>query len=101
MAHTRGPWTARLLHETERTYCTILARPGDIATIGSSRGMPADEIEANARLIAAAPELLSACQVLHARLFHEQGGQENSPWAAPLRLLAQVIAKAEGHTNEQ
>jgi hypothetical protein len=53
--HTPGPWTARVLAETGRTYATILAARGDIATIGSSKGQLAEEIDANARLIAAAP----------------------------------------------
>lgn len=39
--------------------------------------------------------MYDALEVLHVRLFHEQGGQENSPWAAPLALIEKAMRKAE------
>lgn len=91
--HTPGPWVARMLHETQRTYCTILAPGKDIATIGSSRGQAAEEIEANARLMAAAPDLLAAAEYALDLCESISGIPAVEEGAAILRKL---IAKATG-----
>lgn len=91
--YTPGPWTQ------ERRQATIAILDSDGLVLGEVYGRVArsPEIEqANAHLIATAPELLLVCETLHVRLFHEQGGQEDSPWAAPLALLRGVIRKACG-----
>jgi hypothetical protein len=70
--HTAGPW-AVLPEEVDRDYIRVRGtRLGDRYKVANvltptGKGVPAreaDETRANARLIAAAPELLEACQAL-------------------------------------
>ena len=58
--HTPGPWTLHptALHPAVRSAGTPDAGPRRICTVGTMNGNPVDK--ANARLIAAAPELLEA-----------------------------------------
>ena len=58
--HTPGPWTLHptALHPAVRSVGTPDAVPRRICTVGTMNGNPVDK--ANARLIAAAPELLEA-----------------------------------------
>lgn len=51
--HTKGPWVAHRGID----YCQVSAPDGLVHTVSHAD----DESEANARLIAAAPELLAAC----------------------------------------
>ena len=62
--HTPGPWTLHptTIHPAVRSVGTPDAGPRRICTVGSMNGNPVDK--ANARLIAAAPELLEACQAM-------------------------------------
>ena len=59
--HTPGPWH---INTMETVQATIHAHRGHVATVsrGSMNEVSADEIEANARLIAAAPDLLAALE---------------------------------------
>ena len=90
--HTPGPW-----HLAENTW------NGDVVILGkSSRPDRSDKIavfprgeceneEANARLIAAAPELLEACKVCQVRVFMHDGST-----CKEYRQAAAAIAAAEG-----
>ena len=64
MAHTPGPWTAKLLkadgHVIERDGWEIRTPGRDVVT-WTGRAGPIRK-EADARLIAAAPNLLAACE---------------------------------------
>mgnify|MGYP007094615063 CR=1 FL=1 len=62
--HTPGPWTwhPTALHPAVRSVGTPDAGPRRICTVGTMNGNPVDK--ANARLIAAAPELLEALQAV-------------------------------------
>lgn len=85
--HTPGPWTieeygdddapALVIHKDSESRICFLATPG-------SHGDPA-MIEADARLIAAAPELLEAAQLLeaaeHNRQFCDECEDEGEPEA--------------------
>jgi hypothetical protein len=98
MGHTQLPWS---VNEPPDALAIVAADGREIASMEHDTDeMTADEGEANAAFIVLAvnahDDLLAACEALHVRLFREQGGQENSPWAAPLRLLSNAIAKAEG-----
>lgn len=62
MPHTPGPWSMR--DETERVF----AEDGWGLVADCGQSVRAGEIEANARLIAAAPELLAAAEYALARL---------------------------------
>lgn len=110
MPHTPGPWTIHgwgednyEVNADDETVCNV---PGfDDETVDSDRA------EANARLIAAAPELLAACRSLvdeidswvwvnvggKVRAFEVSGG-----YAAYLQnLVRAAIAKAEGRADDQ
>jgi len=100
--HTRGPWiTSRSLHwpmigGPPRSVWTGDRRRSHrsrICTVERRR----EEFEANARLIAAAPELLAAC-TRTAEII--QGGdrfESLEPWAQEIvQSLNAAIAKAEG-----
>jgi len=56
--HTEGPWGVEDLFEV---FCHLRGSPKRIAKVGTVR-LTNEEAEANARLIAAAPELLEAAQ---------------------------------------
>jgi len=86
--HTPGPWNLNCL-ETVRH--TIHAHRGHVATVarGTMNEVGPDEIEANARLIAAAPELLAALQLIHAN------AAESAEWIRA--RIAPAIAKATGN----
>lgn len=100
--HTPGPWTFKL-HDgwnsltyaiyqdkgKESGYCVAEKKWSSINNIQM------EELKANARLIAAAPELLEACK--DAIEFIKDGYVETFPEVKQLlNKLEQAIAKAEG-----
>ena len=96
MAHTPGPWKAS---QGLPSIGWHVGMPGRWRLIVVGRderdeGMSDEELRANARLIAAAPELLEALRHLVARVI-ENGGTGDLIDSA----LA-AIAKAEGITTE-
>lgn len=95
MQHSEGPWHVQGQDHISAYVVTDEAGRVVAETCSPSEGRTSGREEENAHLIAAAPDLLSVCEVLHARLFREQRGRENSKWAAPLELLRKVIAQAK------
>ena len=94
--HTPGPWAVfQNDSDEERLDINSLHPSGKGAffvaeTIG---GLADGEMEANARLIAAAPDLLQACEQAEHWLDHDDGSAEP---AEMLRVLRAAIAKANG-----
>lgn len=90
--HTPGPWHINTL---ETVPASIHACRGHVATVsrGSLNEIGADEIEANTRLIAAAPDLLAALEALESgvRLWISRGVSD-----ADLASARAAIAKAKG-----
>lgn len=96
--HTPGPWTAKRINNStgetlyhihmfvEPSVCGMWAPPGNI------------EAKANAHLIAAAPELLAACEA--AKLAFRAIGQREKDYSYELRLLNEAIAKAKGLASQ-
>ena len=85
--HTPGPWKAI-------AAAVYAGRPLSTVVVSGDHGrLSADEAEANARLIAAAPELLEACKQMLAALdqLHREGLREYHPIADDTRA---AIAKA-------
>ncbi len=112
-AHTPGPWEMECVRTGGSNgaagafvYFKLEAEDVTVAgtsvyvgkTNGATRKIPEAECEANARLIAAAPELLSACE----RAYDLMGDLGPLPASQRLQLLgvmtdiAAVIAKARG-----
>ncbi len=104
MKHTPGPWTA--------WGTTIRANKGDYVASAKYYPIPGvddDNSDANARLIAAAPELLEACKgvlALFASLTIQPNGDHDNPETDPayivtfgeLAKLRAAIEKAEGQS---
>ena len=89
MKYTKGPWTASIHEDTGEEVVRdrqgiILANCG----VDQYEFRKVAEMEANAQLIAAAPELLSACKAIENAMLQTQGFTPN--------FLEQAIAKAEG-----
>ena len=83
--YTPGPWYTRhgqISSETSEHGCTIAN------CNATAKGISDKEVEANARLIAAAPTLLAACKIALAHLGGTACGET--------RELAAAIAAAEG-----
>ncbi|MCB2020944.1 MAG: hypothetical protein KDG44_09070, partial [Burkholderiaceae bacterium] len=104
-AHTPGPWriTDRYGVLTDqvgidgRTVCTVWVRQQGHRPSGVDTE-PWPEGEANARLIAAAPELLDALREL-AELVVLQFGMPPPGADGPLQKALAAIAKADGDTT--
>lgn len=93
--HTPGPWHVNTL---ETVLHTVHAVRGCVAEVsrGTMNEVGADEIEANARLIAAAPELIHAVELAYTEL-SKMGCEcdcETLPTHCPLCACKAAIAKA-------
>ena len=88
--HTKGPWQLRY----------ALLHPEEVRAVGDADGSfiadcyttnrTLEEIAANARLIASAPELLAACEEVLAIAEDRQAGT----WDDVMLLMRAAIAKA-------
>ena len=98
--YTPGPWTVEeygdddvptlVIHKDSESRVCFMATPG-------SRGDPA-KIEADARLIAAAPDLLAACK--HAMTIALEYDETGFAGTVVLkRMLREAITKATGETR--
>ncbi len=87
-AHTPGPWVAnyKLLANVEAGNGAVIAK---VQRLGSLTTM-----QANQRLIAAAPQLLAACQTMDA---HYSGSLDHQP--AYVKLARAALAKATGEAS--
>ena len=87
--HTPGPWTrsAERIGTTAGTVCVLYRRDDRVGG-----GITADEANANGDLIAAAPELLAACEAI--ALLNEGQGQVNMCQVAGQARAA--LRKAKG-----
>ena len=92
---TPGPWEAGYCTK-ESTKVDVWCEEGDVAVV---YGGTADEVVANARLVAAAPRLFAACERVMDLLEDKYDGAPDSPtrWLGePLVLLRDALAKAKG-----
>ena len=91
--HTPGPWTANRAYRIDKEYgriALIVPVNGENPIAEMTPDYIADMTQANARLIAAAPELLEACIGLCS---DELTGEQ---FATRLAYARAIIAKAAG-----
>lgn len=93
MPHTPGPWDDASNYPGVDSV-RIFAKTHYIATVGNSDDHR-DVTESNARLIAAAPELLAALKLAQTWLANSFPANDIGG-TKPLPVIAAVIAKAEG-----
>lgn len=83
--HTPGPWTI--------SYCQIMGKPSGIEEPIGIADVKNRDMDANARLIAAAPDLLEA-----AKAIMNSNRGEHLP-AEKVGKMMEAIAKAEGEAK--
>lgn len=93
--HTPGPWTL------ERNRATSLSVYGSdkvfVGEVYNEIDEPLQTEEANARLIAAAPELLEALKLAQSWMITEPNNDEDdTEHTRVVELVHETIAKAEG-----
>lgn len=99
MSHTPGPWVLNGW-DVVKSGC-VEVKDGlhtfpALAAIHNGDGkLCMEEINANARLIAAAPELLMACRMLVA-LEDGDAHEADTSWKQARKIMRSAIAKAEG-----
>jgi 2-oxo-4-hydroxy-4-carboxy--5-ureidoimidazoline (OHCU) decarboxylase len=91
--HTPGPWA---VERADDAYC--IANVGNLVIMPCGGKVKHDNAEADARLIAAAPDLLKACEALVAYddMIEEDDGKLMMHYADLVRLSRAAIAKARG-----
>jgi len=89
--HTPGPWAYRCVGYGSHIEPSI-------GWVGYGSAHPKDEYIANARLIAAAPELLKLCEAFRIAAIFE-GLQETMAWRCLIDEAAEIIAKAKGEAQ--
>lgn len=107
--HTPGPWLhhgeVNLVNDTHSLFCGGVNPVGskyigDICYIQSSdhiNGVTREEAEANARLIASAPDLLEALENLQTQI--QQVSDGDRPYTGfDTELIDEAIAKARGES---
>jgi len=89
MSYTKGEWRiAKRDGHSVGVRPVIYTKDVDRIAIISYRGVPSiEEADANARLIAAAPDLLDACKLCR--------HNENKRWSEIKEVLDRAITKAE------
>lgn len=92
--HTPGPWSAEVDRENDHEINIVSGNRPFVATAWPANHQEDKEQEANARLIAAAPELLEALRIVRDTLPHINGNA--SSVNSLLKLTGAAIAKATG-----
>ena len=94
MSHTPGPWLATEGHPSDVWHVDMRARHFSVTVSRSDADhyMPVEEVQANARLIAAAPELLQVLERCNNRW--DDADEEDNP--ALGQAIRAAIAKATG-----
>lgn len=92
---TPGPW----LNAGRSAGSHIHADKGEVAWLLSYMGIPDEEIEANASLIAAAPDLLEALTTIICEMDQWTGWNDNGFEDETIPKARAAIAKALGETK--
>lgn len=94
MSHTKGPWNCIRASAGGREIITSDVSPVDVCVLSRSNKSP-EEINANALLIAAAPELLEALEELYHLIDDAHDGDRVFTLELAQKAKA-AIAKARG-----
>ena len=94
--HTKGPWTAERGYDDQGQIHPTLHTIWSEGTLLIARTCFAPASEANARLIAAAPELLEACKRLLAIVCSDSKFVCSAVELAAREAMCVAIKKAEG-----
>lgn len=94
--HTPGPWLldGDKICTNRGNEIARMTRYGAWFDAGTPYGLKNPIGDANARLIAAAPDLLAACEEMAAQL---GGGDDYTKWEDAKAQLLAAIAKAKGN----
>jgi 3-oxoacyl-[acyl-carrier-protein] synthase III len=100
--HTPGPWNAD--YGDFAAYCSTGAEVCEVMRGNHDNGthIADDEMEANLRLLAAAPELLAACKIAANEIdayIHAAPETTDPEMSEAARVLWCAIAKAEGRSE--
>lgn len=101
--HTPGPW---LIDEYNQIFSPIVEEYIAEVYFSESYAIPENEAQANAKLIAAAPELLEAVQDIHYRtlkflnIAKHLGDVDTSDAKSLENKLSKIIAKALGENSD-
>ena len=94
-AHTPGPWNCNRSSASGYDIVCSENSPTDVCVI-SRRDKTTGEIDANARLIAAAPELLAALETAYMALIGYLPAHRNDVTDAAIGAASAAITKATG-----
>jgi hypothetical protein len=96
MAHTSGQWECdgTDIYAVDHNVCIGTAYRPRMDDEGNV--MPNPQVESNARLMAAAPELLDACHSALGTIQYLLSNSDNGPAEVCMEVLAEAIDKAEG-----
>lgn len=92
--HTPGPWTwngATTITAADELHCIAGVLHEDWQQL-----FDVQTREANARLIAASPELLDACKALRAAAINTPALSDSKEWTALIEVADAAITKAQG-----
>ena len=97
--HTEGPWINRTVGDTRENSGRQIYHGKQILATVHYGIVDLDEANANARLIAAAPDLLAVCQTMQALLNPRQRmvttEEYTERWNGMKAMLEAAIAKAQ------
>lgn len=107
MSHTPGPWSRQgqwqLRTDTGDWVDAECMEAPKWGIIGAWLDASSDESEANARLVAAAPELLESCrrllEIVEAEYEADECPEDLDSWRAAVQLASDAISKAEGRSE--
>jgi hypothetical protein len=108
LQHTAGPWTARLAGTTGLRWRINTSDNRSLAELRNDprmTGVQTDEVDANALLIAAAPELLEALEQTRDDIYMylewaRRNGKSNSELKRIGSCIDAAIAKATGQDTD-
>jgi hypothetical protein len=98
-AHTPGPWVYFYKHKYDEHHVSVPAPGRSFKLALFDNGCQSENAEADARLIAAAPDLMDALKALLSLDDDHQRGSGDEDVCQEVRMARAAIAKATGATS--